>query len=324
MTIQWKRRLTTSLTIALTVIACTSIPSSADLVAPLNGFRSGQVASAKEINANFARITSAINGNLDGGNIQDGTIDTDDLADNAVTTAKIAGHAVTRDELGDLAVVTRTLENLAVTTEKLADGAVSETKLADLAVITQKLADLAVTTAKLVDMAVTTEKLADAAVTNAKIAAGAVGTTELAFASVTPEKLSGIAFFRLLESARVPSAGLFTTSTSLQDIRTLTVPANTVVDFLQIHVSVSISALGSDSVGELELVINGTPQPNSMLDNGSGSASVVGNHRVVSFTKAYTPTIAEKANPITVTLQGRSVNGNQIGFVLHAFDIYGR
>ena len=61
-------------------------------------FVAGTIASATTVNANFAEVSSYVNGLSDGTNIDTGSITTAKIADGAITQAKLAaGVAVAGD-----------------------------------------------------------------------------------------------------------------------------------------------------------------------------------------------------------------------------------
>lgn len=89
-------RLLNALILALVLLAP---PASGITVSRVTDFEAGTPAEAEEVDAELDNILAAINGNLDGANITNGSIATNDLATASVTTAKINDGAVTRTKL---------------------------------------------------------------------------------------------------------------------------------------------------------------------------------------------------------------------------------
>ena len=156
----------------------------------------------KDISNNAAIAYNKLNlhGNIDSGDIQNGSIEAEDLADSSVTSSKIkdgtitaddiASGEITSDEILNGEVITDDLANSAVTSAKIADSTVTASDIADSAITTAKLldgtiaaADLAsdsVTTAKILDETITVSDIATDAVDSAEIKADAVAAAEIA------------------------------------------------------------------------------------------------------------------------------------------------
>jgi hypothetical protein len=125
----------------------------ADQIAIPKSWTIGETLTSADLNANFAAIPAAVNGNLDDGNLK--------------TTAAIKGI-------------------------KLADApnGITTTKINDLAVTNAKLADNAVTVSKILDEAVHTNKIADGTIGNNDInAAAAIDGSKLAVGAGTRQIL---------------------------------------------------------------------------------------------------------------------------------------
>jgi multidrug efflux pump subunit AcrA (membrane-fusion protein) len=117
-----------------------------------------------------------------------------------------------------------------------------------------------------------------------------------------------------------------TNSSTFTPIASVTIPANTITDFILVTSMIDQNSLntgGTTAEIQTELQINGVAQVSPQLTQNESGIFVV-TLSFATFAQAFVPSPAEKAAPLTVTILGRSPDGRNKNFNLRRLDVLGR